>query len=75
MMMHTVYIHIDEELDARQLDAIGRKLSRLSHVTDVEVNEKEPHDLLVEYEPHEGLPMGILSQLSSMGLHADVMSS
>jgi len=51
--MHTVYIHIDERLDAQQLREIGNRLSHLPHVTDVEFTPREPHDLLVEYEPHE----------------------
>ncbi|MDV3239341.1 MAG: hypothetical protein LOY58_10880 [Gammaproteobacteria bacterium] len=72
--MHTVYIHINEELDARQLDSIGAELRRLAHVTDVEVNARQPHDVLVEYNPHRGMPMPILRQLSRLGLHADVMS-
>ncbi len=73
-MQHAVYIHIEERLDPQQLHDIGDRLSHLPHVTDVEVTPKEPHDLLVEYEPHEGMPVTILSRLSDMGLHADVMS-
>ncbi|MBZ0072178.1 MAG: hypothetical protein K8I04_10700 [Gammaproteobacteria bacterium] len=71
--MNTIYIHINEELDAHQLDDIGAELRQLAHVTDVEVNAGQPHDLLVEYDPHRSMPMSILRQLSRLGLHADVM--
>lgn len=72
--MNTVYIHINEMLNSGQQDEIGTELRRLRHVTDVEFNTKQPHDVLVEYSPHRGMPMHILQRLSSLGLHADVMS-
>lgn len=72
--MNTVYIHINEKLNPRQLDNISAELRRLRHVTDVEFNAGQPHDVLVEYSPHRGMPMHILQKLSSLGLHADVMS-
>lgn len=73
--MNTVYIHINETLNPNQQTSIGAELRRLRHVTDVEVSAKQPHDMLVEYSPHRGMPMRILQKLSSLGLHADVMSS
>lgn len=73
-MMHTVYIHIDEELSPEQLQELHEKIGSLSFVTDVEVNSRVPHDLLVEYQPSRGMPMPILNHLNRLGLHADVMS-
>lgn len=72
--MHAVYIHIDETLNANQLDDVGTALRRMPYVTDVEFNVRLPHDVLVEYAPHRGMPMPILRQLSRLGLHTDVMS-
>lgn len=71
-MMNTVYIHIDETLDSGDLQRIGSELKRLPQVTDVELNGREPHDLLVEYNPHPTMPMGILQRLSELGVHTDV---
>ena len=73
-MMHTVYIHIDETLTPQQLQDLQQELGSLSHVTDVEVNGRLPHDVLVEYEPTHGMPMPILDHLNELGLHTDVMS-
>lgn len=72
--MNTVYIHINETLNPSQQTSIGAELRRLRHVTDVEVNTRQPHDVLVEYSPHRGMPMHILQKLSALGLHVDVMS-
>jgi hypothetical protein len=72
--MNTVYIHINETLNPGQQDKIGSALRDLPHVTDVELNTRQPHDVLVEYSPHRGMPMHILKRLWSLGLHADVMS-
>lgn len=72
--MHAVYIHIDEILNAKQLQDVGAALRGMPHVTDVELNTRVPHDVLVEYAPHRGMPMPILRQLSRLGLHADVTS-
>ncbi len=73
--MNAVYIHINEMLNPGQQDKLGEELRRLQYVTDVELNNKQPHDVLVEYHPHRGMPMYILQKLSSLGLHTDVMSS
>ncbi|RRQ22290.1 hypothetical protein [Thiohalobacter thiocyanaticus] len=73
-MTHTIYIHIDEELTPEQLQELHETIGGLSFVTDVEVNSRLPHDLLVEYEPQRGMPMPIINQLNRMGLHADVTS-
>lgn len=72
--MNAVYIHINETLNPSQQTRVGAELRRLRHVTDVEVNARQPHDVLVEYSPHRGMPMHILQKLSSLGLHADAMS-
>lgn len=72
--MNAVYIHINETLNPSQQTSIGAELRRLQHVTDVELNARQPHDVLVEYSPHRGMPMHILQKLSALGLHADVMS-
>lgn len=70
--MNSVYIHIDESLNSSDLQRIGSELKRVPHVTDVEYNGRQPHDLLVEYDPHPSMPMGILQRLSELGVHSDV---
>ena len=72
--MHTVYIHIDEELNDKQVNSVSAELRRIRHVTDVEFDAGRHHDVLVEYTPHRGMPLPILRMLSSLGFHADVVS-
>lgn len=72
--MHTVYIHIDESLDHDRLATLQTDLRKMDHITDVEVNDKTPHDVLVEFEEQHISPMTILEALSNKGVHADIMS-
>lgn len=72
--MHTVYIHIDEDLDSDAMRSLQGDLSQLHHVSDVEVNEKTPRDILVEFDEAHTSPMAILRELGRHGLHADIMS-
>jgi hypothetical protein len=72
--MNTVYIHIDETLDAGRLGDLRRELLQVPHVRHVEINARLPHDMLVEFEPHHNVPMTILHRLNRRGLHSDIMS-
>ncbi len=71
--MHTIYIHIDETLDERELTALKEDLQHMEAVSDVEVNARLPHDMLVEYEETRITPMAILRELQRCGVHGDVM--
>ncbi len=72
--MHTIYIHIDEDLDERQLFSLKDELQTLESVSDVEVNALLPHDMLVEYEETSITPMAILRELHRCGVHCDIMT-
>lgn len=72
--MHTVYIHIDENLDLSELRSLQEELRGVKHITDVEVAEKTPHDVLVEFDETHISPMAILQELSRRGVHADIMT-
>jgi len=72
--MHTIYIHIDEDLDEQQLFSLKGDLQRLDSVRDVEVNARIPHDMLVEYEETAITPMAILRELHRSGVHCDIMT-
>ena len=72
--MHTVYIHIDEDLGIDDLERLRQDLLGMEHITDVEVNEKTPHDVLVEFEEDHITPMAILKEIGRQGLHADIMT-
>jgi hypothetical protein len=72
--MNTLYIHIDERLRAKDMTQLKKDLLHVPHVTNVEINKKNPHDLLVEFEENHRVPMTILRHLHDRGLHPDIMS-
>lgn len=72
--MHTVYIHIEEDLGHDRLLQLQQDLRDMKHITDVEVNDEMPHDVLVEFEEQHITPMTILDMLGTQGIHADIMS-
>ena len=71
--MHTLYIHIDEDLGDQEMRSLQRDLQQLHDVSDVEVSDKTPHDILVEFDEAHISPMAILKELSRHGLRADIM--
>jgi len=72
--MHTIYIHIDEDLDEQELFSLKDELQQIESVGDVEVNAGLPHDMLVEYEETDITPMAILRELHRCGIHCDIMT-
>jgi hypothetical protein len=71
--MNTICIHIDEALDAPQMEVLKTELLEVPHIHNVEVNPDLPHDMLVEFDAHYDMPMTVLQQLSQHGLHPDIM--
>ncbi|HKK05464.1 MAG TPA: hypothetical protein VKA50_06405 [Gammaproteobacteria bacterium] len=74
-MLHSLYIHIEEDQTEASVEAIKGALFQLPHVTNVEMRLDLPHEVLVEFEPHYGVPMNILTVLGKCGLRPDVMSA
>jgi hypothetical protein len=72
--MHTIYIHIDEKLDEGGMRSLQQDLQGMNHVTDVEISNKTPHDILVEFEEDHITPMQILQEFGRRGIHADIMT-
>lgn len=73
--MHTIQVYIDEELDAKALTELKLLMQDLPHVTNVEMNMAQPHDMLVEYEEHYNIPMLVMDKLHHRGLHPDIVSA
>jgi len=74
-MLHTLYIHIDEDQTEASMEAVRGALLQLPHVSHVEMSPHIPHDVLVEFEPYREVPMAVLDTLGRCGLHPDVMSA
>ncbi len=73
--MHSIQVYIDEELDNQSLKKLRAMMKQLPHVTNVEINDERPHDLLVEYEEHYNIPMLVMDKLHHQGLHPDIISA
>lgn len=71
--MHTVNIHIDENIDHQEMGHLYKELMTTPHVRNVELREGNPHDVLVEFEEHHNMPMHLLHVLQQRGLHADIV--
>lgn len=72
--MNTVYIHIEEGLSAEQMRDLKEELLHIPHVSNVEMNPRLPHDLMVEYEARHNVPIKILRRIERRGLHPDIVS-
>jgi len=73
--MHSIQVYIDEKLDPKSLNELKQQMQSLPHVTNVEVNISQPHDLMVEYEAHYNIPMLVMDKLHHKGLHPDIVSA
>lgn len=73
--MHSIQVYIDEELDSKSLNELKVLMQELPHVTNVEINNAQPHDMLVEYEEHYNIPMLVIDKLHHKGLHPDIISA
>lgn len=71
--MNTINIHIDETVATTELDGLRQELLATPHVRDVQLNSNMPHDVLVEFDEHENVPMHVLDVFKGHGLHADIV--
>ena len=71
--MNTINIHIDETVSDKDLSGLRRDLMAAPHVRDVQFHAKMPHDLLVEFDEHENVPMHVMDIFKERGLHADIV--
>jgi len=72
--MHTIYLRIDDDLDATGMSTLREGMRGVAHITDVEINARTPHDMLVEFEEEHISPMAILRELGRRGVRADIMT-
>ena len=73
--MHSIQVYIEDDLDSNSLSELKNLMQALPHVTNVEINNAQPHDLLVEYEEHYNIPMLVMDKLHHKGLHPDIISA
>ena len=72
--MHTIYLRIDDDLDQTGMTTLQEGMRGVAYITDVEINARTPHDMLVEFEEEHISPMAILKELGRRGVRADIMS-
>lgn len=73
--MNTVRIYIDENLDVSRQQGLKQVLLEIPHVLDVELSVKEPHEVVVEYDEQENLPVRLIEVLREQGYHPDILSA
>ena len=71
--MNTINIHIDETISSNELSGLRQELLAAPHVTDVQLNSGMPHDVLVEFDEHQNVPMHVLDIFKEHGFHADIV--
>lgn len=73
--MNTVRIYIDENLDTARLKSLKQLLEDIPHVIDVEISEKEPHEVVVDYAEQQNMPVKLIQILREKGFHPDILSA
>lgn len=73
--MNTVRIYIDENLDTSHLHGLKQMIEAIPHVVDVEVSDKEPHEVVVDYEEQKNMPVKLIELLRNQGYHPDILSA
>ena len=71
--MNTINLHIDERIGMQEWGKLQSALMTTEHVRDVQFNPGMPHDMLVEFDEHENVPIHVLEVLRGQGLHADIV--
>ncbi len=70
--MHTIRIYLDDgKLDGQQLEHL---LLGVTHVVNVEISRNDPHELVIEYEEQQNMPIKIIETLRNEGFHPDILS-
>ena len=73
--MNTVRIYIDETLDTERLRNLKQLIEDIPHVLDMEFSEKDPHEVMVEFEPVQNMPVKLIEVLRKQGYHPDILSA
>ena len=68
-----VTVHIDEYMDKEHRGLLTRQMRDISGVVAVGLREQNPHLMIIEYDPDSTSSADILTQVSSNGLHAELI--
>ena len=71
--MTDVTLHIDETLEAAELDKLESRLREQDGVISVGRQQNRPHLMVVEYNPKRASGTDILSTVTNGGLHAEIV--
>ena len=73
--MNTVRIYIDETLDTSRLQSLKQIIQNIPHVLDVAVSDKDPHEVTVDYDERQNMPVKLIEVLRAKGFHPDILSA
>jgi hypothetical protein len=73
MKLVDVTIHIDENVDHDQRDAVQDRLRSMGGVVAAASHDERPHLMVVEYDPDRIDSQRILSAVRDAGVHAELI--
>lgn len=68
-----ILFHIDETLDEEEVEAVEQDMAYQEGVRTACINCKNPHLMLVDYDPMEVKAKSLLGVIESHGLHAEMV--
>ena len=68
-----IVIHIDEELDNDLIHDLERRIGDEHGVYSACMHEKTRHLMVVDFDPTEVRPSGIVRSVRGLGLHAEMV--
>ena len=68
-----VLFHIDETLDEQSIDMLEHDMAYENGVRTACVNCKNPHLMVVDYDPIQVKAQVLLGTITSRGLHAEIV--
>ncbi|MBI1423476.1 MAG: hypothetical protein GC149_08435 [Gammaproteobacteria bacterium] len=73
--MNTVRIYIDENLDTSHVQGLRQMLKNVPHVVNVAISDRDPHEVVVDYEERHNMPVKLIAVLRGQGYHPDILSA
>ncbi len=68
-----IILHINEDLQGKQIDHLENLLSKDNGITKAQVNPKRRHLMLVDYLPGIVTARDVLSYVRNRGYHAELV--
>lgn len=68
-----VVIHINEKLDTQHREKLSKNVCNLDGVISADLKDRQPHLMIVGYDPQETKSLNILTGVRNTGMHAQLV--